>query len=68
MKARTCFVNIPEYISNDPGVYPSWDAGLYPGKYTMYYYGPSQANPRETIVETLKGVLTTVPKEWVKLI
>ena len=43
--------------------------GILPvGKYTMYYYGPSAEDSSKIIVESLKGELTRVPKEWVKLI
>ena len=63
MKHPCCFVIIPEQLGDQ-----YLKQRLLPGKYTMYYYGPSQANPGETIVESLKGILTTVPKEWVKLV
>ena len=64
MKAKCCFVHVPE---NAP--MPRFpNCPFPPGRYTMYYYGPSQAQPGETIVESLKGVLTTVPKEWVRFI
>ena len=58
MKARTCFVHVPVGCTEV----------LKSGRYTMYWYGPSQKNPERTIVESLEGVLTTVPKEWVRLI
>ena len=60
MKHRTCFVCVPRGFGTT-------DAPT-KGKYTMYYYGPSSVEPDHVIVESLKGWLGTVPKEWVHLI
>lgn len=61
MKVRSCFVNVPEYDLYTDCPFPA-------GRYTMYYYGPSAANKDQTIVEDRKGILTSVPTEWVKLV
>lgn len=62
MKVRSCFVRVPEsaYV-------PVVDL-FKPGKYTMYYYGPSATDDSRTIVESRTGILSTVPNEWVKLV
>ena len=61
MKQRTCFVNVPAYATYHFDYLSS-------GKYTMYYYGPSAEDSNMVIVESLKGDLKRIPKEWVKLI
>lgn len=63
MKVRTCFIHVPDNYRNGTPIFP-----FKPGRYTMYYYGPKTGNPGEIIVESLEGMLTTVPKEWVRLI
>ena len=66
MKVRSCFVHVPEQTDSvdfltDEGV-------IKPGRYTMYFYGESQRYPDRIIVEDRHGMITSVPKKWVRLI